>query len=302
LLGAIACLCCLWVTAFADRAGAVETTGAIGGIVREAAGGYPLEKTRVCALSGSEETCTLTDAGGDYVIEGLTPRPYTVSFDGGTCTGVACTVEFAIEYYDDKLTTQKADPVVVKAGARVGGVDASMESDGERALREYQEDQTNAQPTGTSTGTGSGAIEPLPYDQKTMEEFWAHPPWAAATGAPAAAPPGTAQASAAARRSGHEAVLTLRCIGAGACAGQALLAARVLVRQSGLRHGRRVVTERAREQPVGSASFSLAPGSTDAVPVALSALARRLLSAAGRKGLQLRLTGAGLTARTLTVK
>ena len=44
-------------------------------------------------------------------------------------------------------------------------------------VNEYLAGQGEAQPTGTRTATGPGAIEPLPVNAQEEREFWEHPPW-----------------------------------------------------------------------------------------------------------------------------
>ena len=44
-------------------------------------------------------------------------------------------------------------------------------------VNEYLANETLAQPTGESTGTLPGAIEPQPVNTQIEEEFWANPPW-----------------------------------------------------------------------------------------------------------------------------
>jgi hypothetical protein len=59
---------------------------------------------------------------------------------------------------------------------------------------------------------------------------------------------------------------------------------------------------KAKKIALGSAPFSIAPGKRKAVTVKLSARGKALLAAAGKKGLKVTLSGAGLKGRTLTVK
>ena len=81
----------------------------------------------------------------------------------------------------------EGDPVKLSAGETLDGIDASIEGTAERGVREYLENRSEAQPTGSSTSTLPGAIEPLPANKKLEEEFWAHPPWHRSTPSAAAA-------------------------------------------------------------------------------------------------------------------
>jgi hypothetical protein len=183
----------------------------------------------ICAIaSGGEESCATTlatningNTPGAYTISGLASGEYKIRFVA-RCSVEPCPDTFPPEYYDNQISLAKANPVELSAGEALGGIDASMEGDGEREVREYLENRGPAQPTGTQTNTLAGAIEPFPVNQKQEEEFLAHPPWdrsTTSTSTASALAAGVAVAAGTAAVKGAAAEVPLHCTGASACYG-----------------------------------------------------------------------------------
>jgi hypothetical protein len=65
------------------------------------------------------------------------------------------------------------------------------------------------------------------------------------------------------------------------------------------RDGRRTRVKRVRRVLLGTAGFSLAAGASGTLPVHLTSIARRLLRAAGRRMLEVKVSGTGVKAAPL---
>ena len=236
-----------------------------------------------------KEGCATSNSLGEYLIPLAQSGDYTVRFAGGTCpSGEACGIHWATEYYDDKFSVALADPVHVSSGETSEGIDAAMRTTGERALEEYLENRTPAQPIGGGSGTTPGAIEPLPVNQRLEEEFWArvHAEQSAASQTPGLALAALDVAAA------HGAVTAnLRCTGSGPCDGVVRLMARLATRRVMRRDDRRVVVRGVRTVLIGSASFSIAARASKTLEIPLSSDGRILLRRAGREGLSVLVSG-----------
>jgi hypothetical protein len=94
--------------------------GSIEGQVTSAATKTPLAGVEVCAIAPPEELfeCAVTEADGDYTIEGLPEGDYKVEFEDEP--------NYATQFYADKTTLASATPVHVPAGAAAEGIDAAM--------------------------------------------------------------------------------------------------------------------------------------------------------------------------------
>jgi hypothetical protein len=283
---------------------AAEATGSITGEVTSAAGGA-LEGN-VCAISSSgEENCASTQPAGQYTISGLTSGEYKVSFTA-VCVGKQCSVIYARLYYKDELSLAQADPVQVSAPATTTGIDASMETEGERKGREYLEDEVPAEPTGEATGVLPGAIEPLLVNKQIEEEFFAHPPWdqgpipsrLSSTGAVATLVEGVAVAASTATVKHATAKIVLHCTGAGACGGLVKLVEGVTKKH----FAKRVSVMHTRKLVIGTAGFSLRAGASETLHVHLTDIGRTLFSRAGKKMLKVKLTGSGVKSGALILK
>lgn len=119
---------------------AMEETGSIGGTVTDAADDEPIAGVSVCAeiqrgLS-AWTYCDETGADGAYVVDGLAPGDYEVSFRGTlteTSPGEFTPVNYITQYYEGKARESEADPVTVTEGASLPGIDAAMEEGAEIA-------------------------------------------------------------------------------------------------------------------------------------------------------------------------
>jgi List-Bact-rpt repeat protein len=97
--------------------------GAITGHVEDEATGDPIVSSWVCAYRENfhdpeYETCTRTNASGDYRIGGLNASEYSIEFD-------ASHQGYEIEYYDDKPFASP-DMVTVEYGTTLSGIDAAL--------------------------------------------------------------------------------------------------------------------------------------------------------------------------------
>lgn len=294
----------------ATTAGAAAT-GSIAGTVTAPMGTQVV--VTICAIaSGGEETCATTlatningSSPGAYEISGLASGDYKVSF-AARCSEEPCPGTFPPEYYDNQISLAKAIPVEVGAAETIGGIDAGIEGAGERQVREYLEDETEASPTGTSTSTAPGAIEPAPVNKKLEEEFWAHPPWdRSMTSAPSTSSTpagGLAVAASAAAVEDASAEIPLHCAGAGACNGLLALVGRTTAKKFVKRHGRRVTVKQVRKILVGTAGFSLAAGTSETLSVRLTKIGQTLIAKAGNRALKVALTGSGVKAGALVLE
>jgi hypothetical protein len=285
-----------------------ETTGSIAGELTSAAGGAI--EGKVCAISsGGEENCASTQPAGQYTISGLTSGEYKVSFTA-VCVGKQCAVIYARLYYKDELSLARAAPVQVSAPATTTGIDASMETEGERKGREYLEDEVPAEPTGEATGVLPGAIEPLLVNKQIEEEFFAHPPWdqgpipsrLSSTGAVATLVEGVAVAATTATVKHATAKIVLHCTGAGACGGSVKLVEGVTKKHFAKHDGKRVSVRHTRKLVIGTAGFSLRAGASETLHVHLTGIGRALLGRAGKKMLKVKLTGSGVKSGALILE
>jgi hypothetical protein len=125
---ALACLLCCAAIVPA-LAGAAEPT-AIEGVVTEVGTGNPIAGTLVIAR-GPTETEAITNASGNYKIEGLVEGAYEVDFTGLTCVGSECvTPKYAERYYDGVLPQNQGTPVPVQEEQTTAGVNAALELNG----------------------------------------------------------------------------------------------------------------------------------------------------------------------------
>ncbi|MFI4993423.1 MAG: choice-of-anchor Q domain-containing protein [Solirubrobacterales bacterium] len=131
-------------------------------------------------------------------------------------------------------------------------------------------------PTGESTGTLPGAIEPPPVNAQIEKEFEEHPPWdsAPAVAPKAAAAPGGVSLAATniTVQSNGMALAKLACTGTGTCAGKLTLTVKIMPAK-----GKRTT---AKTKTLGMAGFSIPPGETATVELKLSGAGRTLLSGA----------------------
>jgi hypothetical protein len=105
--------------------------GQITGIVTDVSYGATLEAIEVCALIGGEESmnhCARTNRDGEYMIVGLGSGAYKVEFAHREGCGSPCPIQenFLTQFYNDKLSTDEAEPVSVTAGSTTSGIDARL--------------------------------------------------------------------------------------------------------------------------------------------------------------------------------
>jgi hypothetical protein len=295
------------LTLVPSAAGAAAT-GSIAGTVAAPPGTQIV--VTVCAIAkGGQESCAATGASsingtspGAYRVSGLPSGEYKVRFVA-RCSVEPCPHTFPPEYYDNQISLAKATPIELSAPETLAGIDASIEDDEERGVREYIENEGLAQPTGERTGTLPGAIEPLPVNKKLEEEFWAHPPWDRGPTSAASTPAlgvAVAVGTAAVKRASAE--ISLHCTGAGACRGVLALLETVTAKKVVKRTGRRVRLKQVRNILIGTAGFSLAAAASETLSVHLTRIGQELIRTAGKKMLRVTLTGTGIKSGVLVLE
>ncbi len=103
---------------------ALTRGGSISGTVTDEVTGEPL--AGICVIAGdnvSFSTETTTDSSGNYRLHGLPSGRYGVGFDPNLCDAEH---DHATEFFDDKPSFAKADPVPVKAPGETTGIDATL--------------------------------------------------------------------------------------------------------------------------------------------------------------------------------
>ncbi len=106
---------------------ALQAGGQISGKVTAAASKAALGEIQVCASENSGEyfqRCATTNSGGEYTVVGLPTGVYTVVFS-------AISGPYAIQYYNNKVAFNEAQPVSVTAGVLTPGINAAMQLGGE---------------------------------------------------------------------------------------------------------------------------------------------------------------------------
>jgi hypothetical protein len=101
--------------------------GQVGGTVVDAASKAGIESVSVCATSEDSVIalgCATTDAAGHYLLGGLPPDTYTVSFNPGFGP---TSQDYLNEFYDDSPGLGEAMSVEVTAGAASTAIDAELE-------------------------------------------------------------------------------------------------------------------------------------------------------------------------------
>jgi hypothetical protein len=98
--------------------------GSISGTIVADGSGTPL--AGICAYpypvgGGSNVSATTSAADGTFTLPGLAVGSYRVRFQD--CVG---SIDYAVEYYDNKLEPGQANPVTVNASSTTSGINASM--------------------------------------------------------------------------------------------------------------------------------------------------------------------------------
>ncbi len=126
-----------------------------------------------------------------------------------------------------------------------------------------------AKPTGNSTSTLPGAIEPLPVNKQLEKEFWEHPPWDKTLTSVAGGVSLPTGGTLAVRR-GHMVRVKLDCTGSKECAGKLILTTKTTSRtKSGKKRSHTVM--------IGTVKFSIPASEVTAVKITLNAMGRGLL-------------------------
>ncbi len=146
--------------------------GKITGQVTSASGGEPIEGIEVCALTSAEESagCADTDSSGEYTISGLGTGSYRVEFLIPPESGL----DYAAQYYSDKLSQSEAEPVSVTAGSATPDIDAEMQPAAAMAPENTKLPQITGTPAvgealNCSTGTWAGTPTPT-YTYKWLRD------------------------------------------------------------------------------------------------------------------------------------
>ncbi len=105
---------------------ALAAAGTIEGTVTDSATAGPLKGIRVCGY-GPTKTCDKTGASGKYSLGGLESGSYKVGFNGV----VKRDRNYIPEYYNDKSTFEKAEPVNVLGESVASGIDAALAKGGQ---------------------------------------------------------------------------------------------------------------------------------------------------------------------------
>jgi hypothetical protein len=110
------------VTAGQTKAGVnaeMQTGGKITGTVTDAGSHAPIKGVYVCVINYSTP-CALTDAAGQYELQGLPTGSYKVRFDAYEAA------EYLRQYYQGKESSSEANAVPVTAGATTIAINAGM--------------------------------------------------------------------------------------------------------------------------------------------------------------------------------
>ncbi|HYP55739.1 MAG TPA: carboxypeptidase-like regulatory domain-containing protein [Solirubrobacterales bacterium] len=119
-----------WVTVLGESAttgvnAALVKGGRITGIVTDESTSEPIEGITVCAfvIGTAILSCDKTDAAGEYAVIGLpTGTAYKVEFAAAPESGLS----YQTEFYNNKFSFMKGNPVSVVAGSTTSGIDAAL--------------------------------------------------------------------------------------------------------------------------------------------------------------------------------
>lgn len=293
----------------------------------------PIADVRVCANSTAlnqelepEESgeCAFTNANGEYTIQTLASHGYEVEFTGEVCTEqsvhkIKCVHPYISQFYQSIVS-------VIAPGTTSGINGSLLERSPTKPVNTAAPALTGTAAAGQalSCSTGAWANNPTSLTYRWLRNGVAIAGQAADTytvqvadqgtgiacevtatnGAGSSASisntvaipepaPGVGVIQSVAVRGGTVFV-TLRCTGASACSGVMRITTRVTTGRGRRKHGRTIT--------VGLASFSLALDHDATLRVYLTAQGRKLLTRAGRRGLEVRIAGRGLRARTVVLR
>jgi hypothetical protein len=101
--------------------------GSISGTVSDETTGQPIAGIWACAIDsqGIPPRCSLSDADGDYVLNGIPSGVYSVEYEGGN------RVNYLREFYEDAEAWAEATDVTVTAPVTTSGIDAELSPGGE---------------------------------------------------------------------------------------------------------------------------------------------------------------------------
>jgi hypothetical protein len=96
--------------------------GSIAGTLTDEVTKQPIAGIRACAIDqqGMEPRCSLSDANGDYLLNGLPSGTYSVEYRAEN------RVNYLHEFYEDAETWAQATDVSVTVGATATGIDAEL--------------------------------------------------------------------------------------------------------------------------------------------------------------------------------
>lgn len=121
-------LCLAVCAGIAGAVPAIASAGSISGKVTAEAGGAPIAGIRVCQYESKgaiEESCTETDASGNYSFSSLTAGSYLVGF-----SGEASNAKWVNEIYDNRRYSWEADLVTIGASQSISNIDAALAEGG----------------------------------------------------------------------------------------------------------------------------------------------------------------------------
>jgi hypothetical protein len=110
--------------------------GVITGTVRDNSSEKPIEGIEACAYEVSEReelfaSCATTNVSGEYTVRGLAGGKYLVEFYAPSGSGL----NYAPQYYDNRLSAIYAEEVPVTSGRFTSGIDAQLEKSGNASGR-----------------------------------------------------------------------------------------------------------------------------------------------------------------------
>lgn len=111
---------------------AMQPGGNIAGVVTDAVTHAPIAGIEACASRPLVREyppvhCSVTGADGEYTIDPLVSGEYLVEFTAPS----EISLDYARQYYDDQVSSERANEVPVTVGETTSGIDAAMQSGGD---------------------------------------------------------------------------------------------------------------------------------------------------------------------------